>query len=337
MKVVVSKEQGKVIVEDMPIPTPKEGELLVKMKACGICGSDVEKVFGEYGMGSKRIGHEISGEVAKSNTKDFFVGDRVFVRQRVPCYNCHYCSHGNHTVCDLFYKTNVEPCGLAEYFIVPEVNVKNQGVVKLPNNLSFEEAAAAEPLSCCVRAINKCAPQKGDSAVIIGAGPVGIMNALTLKSVGVDKIFILDINDSRLEIAKKYGTAINSLKESPENIVRSSTKIGADLVIIATSSMKVFDQALRMVCRGGKILIFGVPPKNSTLTCDANYLFANDITILTSGYSIKKEIETALHLISSGKIDMKSLITHRFPIEDSQKAFDLAHKPEDAMKIVITS
>ncbi|HLD56968.1 MAG TPA: zinc-binding dehydrogenase [archaeon] len=337
MKVVLSKEQGKVVVEEMPIPEPKEGELLVRMKACGICGSDVEKVFGEYGMGSKKIGHEISGEVAKSKTKDFPVGDRVFVRQRVPCYKCHYCLHGNHTICDLFQKTNVDPCGLAEYFIVPKVNVENGGVVKLPNSVTFEEAAAAEPLSCCIRAVNKLDIKKGDSAVIIGAGPVGIMNALALKAAGAEKIFILDINDSRLEIAKKYGVPINSMKEDPEPIIKNSTKIGVDVVIIATSVMKVFDQALKLVRRGGKIMLFGVPPKNSPVTFDANYLFANEITILSSGYSIRKEVETALNLISSGQVDMKSLITHKFKIEESQKAFDLAHKPENAMKIVIIS
>ncbi|MBI4163569.1 MAG: alcohol dehydrogenase catalytic domain-containing protein [Candidatus Aenigmarchaeota archaeon] len=337
MKVVVSKEQGKVVVEDVPVPEPKDGELLVKMKACGICGSDVEKVFGDYGMGSKKIGHEISGEVAKSNSKDFAVGDRVFVRQRVPCYKCHYCLHGNHTICDLFQKTNVDPCGLAEYFIVPKVNVENGGVVKLPDNLTFEEAAAAEPLSCCIRAINKLDIKQGDSAVIIGSGPVGVMNALALKAAGAEKIFILDINDSRLEIAKKYGTPINSLKQDPEQIIKNSTQIGADVVIIATSVMKVFDQAMKFIRKGGKIMLFGVPPKNSTISPDANYLFANEITILSSGYSIKREIETALNLISTGKIDMKSLITHKFKIDESQKAFDLAHKPENAMKIVITT
>ena len=110
-----------------------------------------------------------------------------------------------------------------------------------------------------------------------------------------------------------------------------------DLVIIATSSMEVFDQALKLVRKGGKILIFGVPPKNSPITYDANYVFANEITILTSGYSIRKEVETALELISSGKIDVKQLISHRLPINESQKAFDLAHKGEKAIKIVITS
>src|SRR3989338_2011394 len=146
MKVVISKEKGKVQIQEIPIPEIKEGELLVKMRACGICGSDIEKVFGDYGLGSKKIGHEISVEVANSKNKFFSVGDRVFVRQRVPCYNCHYCDRGDYTVCDLFQKTNVEPCGLAEYFVASKIHVDNGGVIRIPENLGFEEAAIAEPL-----------------------------------------------------------------------------------------------------------------------------------------------------------------------------------------------
>ena len=335
MKVVISKEKGKVQIEEVPIPEIKEGELLVKMRSCGICGSDIEKVFGDYGLGSKKIGHEISGEVANSKNKLFSVGDRVFVRQRVPCYNCHYCVRGDYTVCDLFQKTGVEPCGLAEYFVTSEIHVDNGGVIKIPENLSFEESGIAEPLSCCIRALDKCNIHKGDSAVIIGAGPAGIMHALVLKSRGVEKIFLVDINQSRLNFAKKFGNTIDSSKESFEDVIKKETGIGADLVIIAVSNTKVFDDALKIVRRGGKILLFGVPPKNSAINLDANKIFSNEITILASGYSVKKEVLEALGLISSGKIDVKQLITHRFPIEKIQEAFDLAHKADDAMKIVI--
>ncbi len=337
MKAVFSKEKGKVVVEEISVPEIRDGELLVKMMACGICGSDVEKVFGDYGMGSKRIGHEISGEIAKSKNKEFSVGQRVFVRQRVPCYKCHYCELGDHTVCDLFQKTNVEPCGLAEYFAVSETHVANGGVTLIPENVSFEEAAVAEPLSCCIRGIEKTNLQKGNSVVIIGAGPVGIMNALVLKNKGIEKILLVDINEPRLEFAGKYGRTINSTKEDLEDTVKKETGIGADLVVIAVSNMKVFDQALKIVRKGGKILLFGVPPKNSEIRLDANYLFSNQISIITSVYSVKKEVEAALNLISAGKVDVKQLITHRFAIQDSQRAFELAHKAENAMKIVITS
>ncbi len=336
MKFATSKEHGKISIEEMPMPEPKQGELLVKMKACGICGSDLEKVYGEYGLASSRIGHELAGEVAKSMSDRFAIGDRVFVRQRVPCYKCHYCIRGNHTVCDLFQKTNVEPCGLSEYFIVPAINVENGGIIKLPNNISYEEAAAAEPLSCCIRAINKCTLQEGDAVAIIGAGPVGVMNVLALKAMGAGKIFLIDVNESRLDFAKKFGIPINSLKEDARNVIKKETEIGVDLVIIATSNMKVLDQALSIVRKSGKIMIFGVPPKGSIIGYDANYLFANEITVLTSGYSIKNDIEEALNYVSSGKINLKQLITHTFPISESQKAFDLARRGE-GMKIVITS
>ena len=337
MKFVLSKALGKVSIEEMAVPEPKDGELLVKMKACGICGSDVEKVFGDYGMGSKKIGHEISGEIAKSKNKSFVAGERVFVRQRVPCYKCHYCERGDFTVCDLFQKTSIEPCGLAEYFVVSEIHVKNGGLIKIPENISFEEAAIAEPLSCCIRGLEKLNPKKGDSVVIIGAGPIGIMNALVLKTRGVEKIFLVDIKDSRLDFAKRFGKPINSSKEDMQAIVKKETSIGADFVIIAVSSMKVFDDAIKIVRRGGQILLFGVPPKNSRITVDANYLFVNEIGLFASGYSVRREVEKALDLISTKKTDVKQLITHRLSIQDSQKAFDLAHTGEDAMKIVISA
>jgi L-iditol 2-dehydrogenase len=336
MKFAVSKERGKITIEEMPVPEPKEGEILVKTKACGICGSDLEKVYGEYSMGTMRIGHEVAGEIVKigGSVSGFALGDRVFVRQRVPCYNCRYCLHGNHTICDLFQKTSIVPCGLSEYFIAPAVNVKNGAVTKLPSNVSFEEAAAAEPLSCCIRALNKCGLQKGDSVAIIGAGAVGTMFALALRAAEAGKLFLLDISDTRLETAKKVGIAINSLKENPKDIVKRETETGVDLAIVATSSMKVLDQALSLVRKGGKILIFGVPPKNSPIGFDAQYLFANEISILTSGYSIRKDIEQTLDQVSSGKIDLKPLITHTFPITKSQEAFDMAHRGE-GIKIVI--
>lgn len=337
MKFVSSKEQGKIDIEEIPVPEPNEGEVLIKMRACGICGSDLEKVYAEYGLGSKRIGHELAGEIAKlgEGVSDFSVGDRVFVRQRVPCNECHYCDHGDHTVCDVFKKTNVDPCGLSEYFIASQLHVENGAVIKLPDNISFEEAAASEPLSCCVRALNKCSIQKNDSVAIIGAGPVGIMFSMLLKPVA-GKIFIIDINEKRLEFAKKFGRTINSANEDPAEIVKKETGIGADLVIVATGAMQVLDSALKMTRRGGSIFIFGVPPKGSPINYDANYLFVNEILLLTGVYSVKKDIEKALDHVASGRVDLKQLITHRFPIEESQEAFETAHRGE-GMKIVITA
>ncbi len=335
MKSVFSKEHGKISVEEMPVPEPMQGELLVRLRACGICGSDLEKVYGQYGMSSKRLGHELSGEVVKSENKSFKKGDRVFVHHHVPCYSCYYCKKGDHVLCKDYQRSNVEPCGLSEYFVVPEWNASKGGVIKLSDNMSFEKAALAEPLACCIKAINKLDVKNDDIAAVIGAGPAGIMNIMILKDLGAE-VFAIDVNEYRIDFAKRYAHVINSLKENVEKIIKSGTDDrGADIAIIATGNVNAVKQALGIVRKGGKILIFGVPSKGIKLDYDANYLFANEIQVLTSSYCTEKEINEALKIIESG-LDVSSLITHRFPIEESQKAFELAHVGE-GMKVMIIS
>ena len=238
-------------------------------------------------------------------------------------------------LCKDYQRSNVEPCGLSEYFVVPEWNASKGGVIKLSDNMSFEKAALAEPLACCIKAINKLDVKNDDIAAVIGAGPAGIMNIMILKDLGAE-VFAIDVNEYRIDFAKRYAHVINSLKENVEKIIKSGTDDrGADIAIIATGNVNAVKQALGIVRKGGKILIFGVPSKGIKLDYDANYLFANEIQVLTSSYCTEKEINEALKIIESG-LDVSSLITHRFPIEESQKAFELAHVGE-GMKVMIIS
>ena len=164
MKAAIVKGNSKIEIEDFDISDLKPNELLIKMQSCGICGSDVEKVFGKYGQPSMRLGHEPAGEVIKigSNISDFKIGDRVFTHHHVACYSkdCHECSHGNETMCKKYYESNLNPCGLADNYVVPEWNVIHGGVLKLPEHVSYEEAALIEPFACCVRAWSKFKYQK---------------------------------------------------------------------------------------------------------------------------------------------------------------------------------
>ena len=177
------------------------------MHACGICGSDVEKVFGEYGQASMKLGHEPAGIITEvgSEISDFSVGDRVFTHHHVACYSddCHECNHGNETMCKKYYESNLEPCGLADEYVVPGWNVKHGGVLKIPDNMSFEEAAMIEPLACCIRSWNKFTHKPNDSVAILGVGPTGIMHALLAKFYGLKEVFCLDLNDYRLAFAQK--------------------------------------------------------------------------------------------------------------------------------------
>ncbi len=327
-----SARDGKVVIEEMDIPKLDNGEILVKMKACGVCGSDLEKVYGSYGMVSKRIGHEIAGEVAETKGP-FEKGDRVFVHHHVPCYSCYFCNQGDFVLCPEYQKSNVEPCGLAEYIRVPAWNASKGGVIKIPGNLSYESAALAEPLACCIKAINKLGGVK--SAVVVGAGPAGMMNVLLLKDRGAE-VFVIDTNEFRLDFAQKLGFVGISPEEEVQKILKDVTDgRGVDAVVVATGNVKAMHQSINLVRKGGKVIIFGVPAKGAMLSVDANHIFSNEIQILTSGYCSEIETNAALKLISDKRIDVEFLITHRLPLERAAEAFELAHKGA-AMKVVVT-
>ena len=203
MKAVFVKGRNVVSVDEVQAPKMiSKGDVLVKMRACGLCGSDLEKIYGEYGMSSGRLGHEPAGEVVAvgEGVTNFRPGDRVFIHHHVACYSCHYCLHGDHTMCPAYQTSNISPCGLAEQFLVPEWNVSRGGLINLHNNISFDEAALVEPLACCIRAINKSNFQKGDDVAVFGAGPAGLMNVILAKAFGAGRIFVIDINDFRINI-----------------------------------------------------------------------------------------------------------------------------------------
>jgi len=342
MKAVFVGEENSVSVKDVPLPEVGDGDVLVKMRACGLCGSDLEKVYGHYGVVSKRLGHEPAGEIVTvgKNVKDLKVGDRVFVHHHVPCYSCHYCEHEDYTMCSQYQKSNLEPCGLAEVFLVPQWNVSRGGIIKLPDNISFEEAAMIEPLACCIRAINKSGMKNGDDLAVVGVGPAGIMHIILAKTFGAGKIFAIDINDFRLEFAKKLGVhlAINATKQDATKIIQDSTENrGADIVIVATGSTKALLQSLELVRNGGKVVLFGVPSKGSNVTLDVNRIFSNEIKLIPSLAASEKETNQAFELIVSKRLEIKPIITHRFSLERAEDAIKCAYEAKDAMKVVVTS
>jgi L-iditol 2-dehydrogenase len=261
MKSAFVKEPSIISVEDTEKPVLGSGDILVQMHACGICGSDLEKVFGQYGQPSMRLGHEPAGIVldAGSNVNDFKIGDRVFTHHHVPCYSCHFCKHGNETMCKKYYETNLSPCGLSEEYVVPEWNVSHGGVLKLSDSMTFEEAAMIEPLACCVRSWSKYNYQEGDSVAVFGVGPTGMMHVMLAHSKKFSKIFCFDVNDFRLNFAKKFNVTetINSKDENRvEKILNQTDGRGVDVAIVATSSLKALEDAIEMVRKGGAIMMF---------------------------------------------------------------------------------
>ena len=338
MKAAVVKDNSTIKITHIENPELGPNDILVQMSACGICGSDVEKVFGKYGQPSMKLGHEPAGTIIKigSQVENFTVGDRVFTHHHVACYSktCHECSHGNETMCEKYYQSNLNPCGLADEYVVPEWNVKHGGVLKIPDEMSFEEAAMIEPLACCLRAWKKFNYQKNDTAVILGVGPTGIMHALLARSVGFSKIFCSDINDFRLDFAKKLGFEAVRSNESSEKILQSTID-GVDVAIVATGNLNALDSAINLVRKGGTIVMFGVPSKDASIDINMSNVYSKEITITTTYAASDTDTKNALELIASGTIDVKSLITHKYTLEDSQKAFEHAKTGDNAMKIII--
>ncbi len=241
-------------------------------------------------------------------------------------------------MCKKYYETNLLPCGLSEEYVVPAWNVSHGGVLKISDSLSFEEAAMIEPLACCVRAWTKYRYQEGDSAAIFGVGPTGIMHVMLAQAKKFSKIFCFDINDFRLDFAKKFNIteSINSMNnDRKQKILEHTDGRGVDVAIVATSSMKALEDAIDMVRKGGTVMMFGVPSKGAKLDLDMSTIYSKEIILVTSYAASDKDTTEALNLIESSQIDVKQLITHTYPIIDSQKAFDLARSGDNTMKIII--
>lgn len=342
MKAVFVASPNGVIVKDVPAPHPKDDEIVVRMRVCGLCGSDLEKTTTSYGMGSTRLGHEPVGEIAKvgNNVTGFKEMERVFTHHHVPCYSCYYCSHDAETMCDSYKLNNLEPCGLSEEFLVSSMHIQRGGVLKLPTSVTDEEASLIEPLACCIRALTKCDLKGIDDIVIMGAGPVGIMNALLARDAGVKRVILIDPNEFRLNFGKRMGFEvlhpIND-EEKTRSIKDVLSGRGADLVVVATGNQKAFTQSLKMLRKGGSIVLFGVPARSSFVNIDLSFLYANEISILSSYAATEVETNQALKLLADRRLNFGSIITHQFNLENSESAFRCAHDALNAMKVVIVN
>ena len=353
MKAAVVKGNSSIEIKNIEKQSLGPGDILVQMHACGICGSDVEKVFGKYGQPSMRLGHEPAGIITQvgSEVSRFHVGDRVFTHHHVACHSddCHECSHDNETMCKKYSESNLEPCGLADEYIVPEWNVKHGGVLSIGNDMPFEEAAMIEPLACCVRAWRgRSNGKKNDSVAILGVGPTGIMHAMLAKYYGFGKIFCLDLNEFRLNFVKKIEMnrqegnfnpiTINSGNTNALEQIKSETaNQGVDVVIVATGSLNALKDAVSFVRKGGTIVMFGVPSKGANIELDMSEIYSKSITILNSYAADDSDIRSAYGLIEHNIIDVSQLITHRYHLEDCQRAFEHAKSGDNAMKIIISN
>ena len=331
-----------------------EDSMTVRMAACGICGSDVEKVFGRYGQPSMRLGHEPAGIVVRAGgagrAAGIAEGDRVFTHHHVPCYSCHLCARGAETMCPRYYETNLSPCGLADEYEVPAWNVRHGGVLRIPDSMALEDAAMIEPLACCVRAWSKAGARKGDTAAIWGMGATGMMHAMLARHYGLAGAVCADVNAFRLGFAgRELGrfctpAAVGAAASGGEGrgggvvdaVLGATDGRGADVAIVAVGSMKALSEAIRAVRRGGTVVMFGVPSRGETVQLDMAGMYSREVTLTSTYAASDRDTAEALSLISSGSVRAGRLVTHRFPLDRAQDAFDLARSGDGAVKVVVS-
>jgi L-iditol 2-dehydrogenase len=320
-------------------PVINDKEILINLGSCGICGSDIRNVFADSCKPTSKLGHEITGtivKVGKSFNDKNYEGKRVFVNHHAPCNICDYCIHGNETMCDKF-TDNIFPCGISEKILLSEWIVNNQSIFELPDSMTFEEGSMIEPLACCIRGWKKIPFVKGDSVLIFGIGPIGILHAMLAKIYGASTIYCVDINENKVNFCKKMnlGICVDGRTSEIDCLIDLNDRLSPDLIIIATSDMSVLPKSVDIIRKGGTILIFGEPQKEINVNVDFNKIYSKEVRLLTTYAATNEEINEALHMITKKEIDVNKIITHRYSILESKDAFKKLHDKTDVIKAII--
>ncbi len=333
MKVSKWYNNSDIRIEEIPTPSPGEGEMLVKVHSCGICGSDVVEWY-RLPRAPLVLGHEVGVEVVEvgAGVSKYKVGDRLFIAPKVPCMKCRYCLKGNFPQCSEV-KDRL-PGGFAGYILVPKELVNN-GCYLLPDNVSYDQATFIEPLACVIRAQRLALIERGQTVLVLGSGMSGLLH-VKLADNKHCKVMATDINHSKLEMAissgADYVTTANT--DILEQLVQvNGTK--ADAVIVTTSAMSALGQAWEAVDMGGVVVLFAVPEPGKEVIVPFNDFWRKEIRIITSYYCGPSDIDEAIALISYGEIIVDDLITHRLPLEDTARGFQILLDGEEAVKIIV--
>jgi L-iditol 2-dehydrogenase len=337
MRVAMYYNNRDVRLEEVPTPQIGPGELLVKVLASGICGSDVMEWY-RIKKAPRVFGHEITGEIVEIDKEvdRFNIGDRVFVSHHVPCNICQYCLNGFHTLCDTLRTTNFDPGGFAEYLRVPRINV-DRGVFLLPEEVSFEDGVFIEPLACVLRGQRLARFRPGQSVFVIGSGISGVLHIALARVSGAGRIMASDISEYRLKAARQFGAdeTILAKEVNPAKIREINQGRLADLVIVCAGTISAYIQALQSVDRGGTVLCF------APLEPGLNFVFPffdfwNDgITLLSTYGGSPFDITTAIELIKAQRLPLRQMITHRLPLAETGLGFQMVTGAKDSMKVII--
>ncbi len=331
-------------IQELPKPVIKNGEALIKIEACHVCGVDIRTyTYGDKKITPPRIlGHELSGTVVelRSDVAGVKAGDRVTMYLVLPCGTCTYCKRGRANLCET--RTTMayqHDGGFAEYMAVPRQAVENQQLIRIPDHVSFEEAALTEPLGCVINAHSRLNIGLKDTVVVIGAGPIGLLHGLASKIEGANHVCLMDVSEKRLKLGNKFGfdsyVLVTADGEHIKKAKALNNDLGPDVVIVACGVARAQVEALEMAGKAARIDIFGgLPKSNPYANLNTNLIHYREL-VVSGSYSQKAEdFMTALQLIASGSFPAQDIITHRFKLTDLLQAFD-AFQSGQAIKVCI--
>ncbi len=326
-------------IEEAEVPGIHDGEVLVKVKKSGICGSDLADWYMEP-RAPAFFGHEPAGDIVKTGkgVEGFKTGDRVFVHHHVPCFVCHHCIRGHYTMCDTYKETAIYPGGFAEYIRVPALNL-SRDTLKLPSKISYEEATMIEPIACCIKGMNRLDMHQGDTVAVIGAGFAGAVHVQLARIYGAGKIFAIDNVEYRLEKAVEFG-ADHTVDFSKTNvrsyIEKHNNGRGADIVVLATHSLDALEQGFTIAGKGATLYLFAPYEPGVTIPVDLYRFFFREFLLVATYSSTPFDTRAALSLMETGRLRTRDLITHQFPMEEMNEALNTARQAKNSLKIVIS-
>jgi L-iditol 2-dehydrogenase len=338
MRAAVYYSNRDVRIEERPRPAAGPGELVFRVMASGVCGSDVMEWY-RRAKAPIVLGHEVAGEVVEigAGLAGFAAGDRIVTTHHVPCNECRYCRAGQHPVCDTLRRTSFDPGGFAEYVRLPAINVA-RGTFAVPRDVTYEEASFVEPLACVARGQRIAGGVAGKTVAVLGSGISGLLHILWAEAHGAARIVATDIHPFRIAAAERAGAdvALDAGRHDVASGIREANGgRSADLVVVCTAAVAAVGQALHAVDRGGTILFFALFPPGTTYPFPAYELGRDGITIVHSYAGPPADMRAALDAIAARRVNVASLITHRLPLAEAATAFRLVAEAADSLKVII--
>lgn len=338
MKTGVYYSNSDVRVEERPDPKAGDRDIVVRVMACGLCGSDLMEWY-RIKRAPLVLGHEPAGVVVEAGRDVTAVkaGDRVFMTHHVPCNACHYCLTGHETACETFQKVNnFDPGGFSQLLRVSGKSVET-GTFVLPDDMSFEQATFIEPLGTAVRALRAVALKPAQSVLVLGSGVAGLLLIRLARALGAGTIVATDLSPYRLDKAKQFGAThtVAADQDIPSFVRKVNSGRLADVVILSAGALPAARTALVSAERGGTILFFAVPRPGETVDVDFNPFWRDDITIKTCYGAAPRDNREAIELIRSGVVNVDDFVTHRFCIDSIGEAFRTGARPDGCLKVII--